>query len=42
VVATDAGLMVLDNQRAQVTPAAQIAHYMPVFSMNQSGWWVHR
>ena len=42
VVATDAGLMMLDNQRAQVTPAAQIAHYSPVFSMNQAGWWVHR
>jgi predicted transglutaminase-like cysteine proteinase len=42
VVATDAGLMVLDNQLAQVTPAAQVAHYMPVFSMNQGGWWVHR
>ena len=42
VVATDAGLMMLDNQRAQVTPVAQIAHDSPVFSMNQGGWWVHR
>ena len=42
VVATNAGLMLLDNLRSEVTPAEQIAHYMPVFSMNQASWWVHR
>lgn len=42
VVATNAGLMLLDNLRAEVTPVERIGHYMPVFSMNQAGWWVHR
>jgi predicted transglutaminase-like cysteine proteinase len=42
VVATNSGLMLLDNLRAEVTPVERIAHYMPVFSMNQGGWWVHR
>ena len=42
VVATNSGLMMLDNLRSEVTPVERVAHYMPVFSMNQSGWWVHR
>ena len=42
VVATNSGLMVLDNLRSEVVSAERIAHYMPVFSMNQGGWWVHR
>jgi len=25
-----------------VVPANSIRHYNPVFSINESGWWLHR
>ena len=34
--------MLLDNQIASVVPANSIKHYNPVFSINESGWWLHR
>lgn len=34
--------MLLDNQIASVVPANSIRHYNPVFSINESGWWLHR
>lgn len=34
--------MMLDNQIASVVPANSIKHYNPVFSINESGWWLHR
>ena len=42
LVATSAGVMMLDNLRSEVTPAERVANYTPIFSMNQAGWWVHR
>jgi predicted transglutaminase-like cysteine proteinase len=33
---------VLDNQVAQVVPAARIEHYRPVFSANEVSWWLYR
>ncbi len=34
--------MLLDNQIASVVPANSIRHYNPVFSINETGWWLHR
>jgi predicted transglutaminase-like cysteine proteinase len=34
--------MLLDNQIAAVVPANSIKHYNPVFSINETGWWLHR
>ena len=34
--------MLLDNQIASVVPANSIHHYNPVFSINETGWWLHR
>ncbi len=33
--------MVLDNQIADVTPAARIHRYVPYYSINRTGWWYH-
>lgn len=34
--------MMLDNQISSVVPANSIRHYQPVFSINETGWWLHR
>jgi predicted transglutaminase-like cysteine proteinase len=34
--------MLLDNQISSVVPANSIRHYEPVFSINETGWWLHR
>lgn len=34
--------MMLDNQISSVVPANSIRHYNPVFSINETGWWLHR
>ena len=34
--------MLLDNQISSVVPANSIRHYQPVFSINETGWWLHR
>ncbi|HET6157842.1 MAG TPA: transglutaminase-like cysteine peptidase [Dongiaceae bacterium] len=34
--------MLLDNQISSVVPANSIKHYNPVFSINETGWWLHR
>ncbi len=33
---------VMDNQISQVLPASAIRHYRPIFSLNESGWWLFR
>ncbi len=33
---------VLDNQIRSVVGADTIHHYRPVYSVNESGWWMHR
>ena len=33
---------VLDNQIRQVVSAKQIFHYKPVYSINETAWWLHR
>ena len=34
--------MMLDNQISSVVPANSVRHYKPVFSINETGWWLHR
>jgi predicted transglutaminase-like cysteine proteinase len=34
--------MILDNQTRQVLPSEAIRHYRPYYSINESGWWLHR
>ncbi|WP_262692216.1 transglutaminase-like cysteine peptidase [Kordiimonas aestuarii] len=33
---------ILDNQIDAVLPDSQILHYRPVYSINESAWWLHR
>ncbi|MGE0119849.1 MAG: transglutaminase-like cysteine peptidase [Dongiaceae bacterium] len=33
---------ILDNQISTVVPASSIHHYQPVYSINETGWWLHR
>jgi predicted transglutaminase-like cysteine proteinase len=32
----------LDKQSPAVVPANSVKHYNPVFSINETGWWLHR
>lgn len=41
-VRVDDGIMILDNQAAEPTSAAEISHYRPIYSINQEAWWLHR
>jgi len=42
VVLTGGKTLVLDNQINQVVEAASIRHYRPIFSVNETTWWLHR
>ena len=42
VVYVDGEPLVLDNQIKQVVHAGRIHHYKPIYSINQSHWWLHR
>lgn len=33
---------ILDNQVETVVPASRIHHYKPLYSINESHWWLHR
>jgi len=35
-------IQILDNQVKAVVPHEQILHYRPVYSVNESGWWLHQ
>lgn len=34
-------ILILDNQVQQVMSHRQIAHYVPVYSINEKQWWMH-
>ena len=34
--------LLLDNQIKTVVPASTVKHYMPIFSLSETGWWLHR
>jgi len=38
----DARIRILDNQIRQVIDADSIRHYQPMYSINESAWWLHR
>ena len=38
----DGRAMILDNQRDDVIGADLISGYVPVYSLNERGWWLHR
>ncbi len=35
-------IFILDNQVDAVLPHTKILHYRPVYSINESAWWLHR
>lgn len=41
MVETDEGRMILDNQFAAVLPDSLIPHYRPIYSINETSWWLH-
>ena len=41
IVYTDQGAMILDNQIKNAINADKVRHYKPIFSINQSAWWLH-
>jgi len=42
VVYLDGKAWLLDNQIGQVIEANRVTHYKPIFSINESKWWLHR
>ena len=34
-------ILILDNQVDQVVDHRSIVHYIPVYSINETGWWLH-
>jgi predicted transglutaminase-like cysteine proteinase len=34
-------ILILDNQTQQVVSHAAIAHYLPLYSVNEKTWWLH-
>ena len=42
VVYVDGEPLVLDNQINQVVRAKDIRHYQPIYSINETTWWLHR
>lgn len=41
-VYVDGRAMILDNQRDDVVVAELVRNYVPVYSLNERGWWLHR
>lgn len=37
----DERVLILDNQIDQVVDHHRILHYVPVYSINETGWWLH-
>ncbi len=42
VIYVDGEPLVLDNQINQVVRAKDIRHYQPIYSINETNWWLHR
>jgi len=40
-VAQDDDILILDNQITEVVSHQNIVHYVPVYSINESHWWIH-
>jgi predicted transglutaminase-like cysteine proteinase len=42
VVYLDGKALLLDNQISTVIEAERVRHYRPIFSLNETAWWLHR
>ena len=42
IVYLDGKALLLDNQIGTVIEADRVRHYRPIYSLNESGWWLHR
>lgn len=42
VVYLDGKALILDNQIKQVVSANRITHYKPIYSINETKWWIHK
>ena len=42
VVYHEGRVLVLDNQISDIVEATAIRHYRPIYSVNESAWWLHR
>ena len=42
VVYHEGRALILDNQARRVVDSASIRHYKPVYSINETHWWLHR
>lgn len=42
VVYRDGVAYILDNQIGKVIEANRVTHYQPIFSINETAWWLHR
>lgn len=40
-IEVDGDILIMDNQIEEVISHADIYHYVPVYSVNQSRWWMH-
>ena len=40
-VARENDIFILDNQTKEVISHNDIAHYLPLFSVNENKWWLH-
>ena len=40
-VASHDDILILDNQTSEVISHRKIVHYAPVYSINESHWWIH-
>lgn len=42
LVELDGKVMMLDNQISSVIEADRVKHYKPIYSINETAWWLHR
>lgn len=42
LVEVDGEILMLDNQITQVIAADRVKHYKPIYSINETSWWLHR
>jgi predicted transglutaminase-like cysteine proteinase len=40
-IANENDILILDNQAKEVISHKEIAHYLPLFSVNENEWWLH-
>lgn len=34
-------ILILDNQMQEVVSQQELSHYVPIYSINEKGWWIH-